>query len=396
LRGEVELLADGSIDENVFGDIKNDAIRRDFTCNALYLDPTNLQIHDYVGGVEDIKKKRLRMIGDPGSRMVEDSIRLLRAIRFKHKLGFHYDKDLQEAIKQHIYILQDTVRERIRLELNKMFQTGVAQGCMAELSKLGAWDKIYWPMEELHLKYPKSYNMFLDMCGLVKDDLVEPNNTLYMAILAWLPLQRELDNNDHNIGEIGHYNWHDITNSKVMRSMRHDLKATNNEIIQFQQILELRPVLYLQERISPRQKAHYFKNPMFQTAIDFCKIESLAGELPMDWYPYWEEEYYHYMQRHLELKTIQKHQGRGAGRPHHAGVSDTPASTTQPRSPRQGGVVAGDKKVRLSDDNDLPLAEASSNNHIPTEGEVEGPRTPRKRRRRYRGPRNKISKPPVE
>jgi poly(A) polymerase len=73
--------------DNVFGTLEEDAIRRDFTINALFLDPVSGDITDFVGGYEDLTNRRLRLIGDPQVRYREDPVRLLRAARFEAKLG---------------------------------------------------------------------------------------------------------------------------------------------------------------------------------------------------------------------------------------------------------------------------------------------------------------------
>ena len=74
--------------DNTYGTLAEDAGRRDFTCNALYFDPVKGEIIDFHNGVEDIKARRLVMIGDPVERYQEDPVRILRAVRLAGKLGF--------------------------------------------------------------------------------------------------------------------------------------------------------------------------------------------------------------------------------------------------------------------------------------------------------------------
>ena len=74
--------------DNVYGSIDQDVWRRDFTCNALYYNIEDFSIWDYVGGVEDVRARTLRLIGDPVTRYREDPVRMLRAVRFEAKLGF--------------------------------------------------------------------------------------------------------------------------------------------------------------------------------------------------------------------------------------------------------------------------------------------------------------------
>jgi poly(A) polymerase len=83
--------------DNVFGNQEEDAARRDFTVNALYYDPENQEVWDAHGGVEDAKRKMLRMIGDPETRYREDPVRMLRAARFAAKLEFHIDVEIGRA-----------------------------------------------------------------------------------------------------------------------------------------------------------------------------------------------------------------------------------------------------------------------------------------------------------
>src|SRR5690606_1012404 len=80
--------------DNVFGSPEEDAKRRDFTINALFYDPVKDQLIDYAEGIPDLQNHVLRMIGDPTTRLLEDPIRILRALRFAHKLGFSIERNL--------------------------------------------------------------------------------------------------------------------------------------------------------------------------------------------------------------------------------------------------------------------------------------------------------------
>ena len=80
--------------DNIYGEIDDDAVRRDFTINALYYNPESGEIIDYCGGFEDLKRREIRLIGDPDQRFEEDPVRLLRAVRFEAKLGFTIDPKL--------------------------------------------------------------------------------------------------------------------------------------------------------------------------------------------------------------------------------------------------------------------------------------------------------------
>lgn len=101
-------------------DLKLDASRRDFTMNALFYDPLKEEIIDFFGGVEDIKNKRIRAVGCPRTRIAEDKLRMLRAVRFNASLGFDLDHALSEAISSHAAEIVSVSSERIRSEIMRI------------------------------------------------------------------------------------------------------------------------------------------------------------------------------------------------------------------------------------------------------------------------------------
>ncbi|HUX30919.1 MAG TPA: polynucleotide adenylyltransferase PcnB [Thiobacillus sp.] len=114
------------LSDNVFGNMADDAARRDFTINALYYDPLSEEVHDYFGGVADCKKRVLRMIGDPETRFREDPVRMLRAARFAAKLDFHIDPDTRRPVATLAPLLSNIPRARIFDEALKLLMSGHA------------------------------------------------------------------------------------------------------------------------------------------------------------------------------------------------------------------------------------------------------------------------------
>src|SRR6476660_3179324 len=86
------------ISDNVYGSQAEDAARRDFTINALYFDPTTEAVWDYVGGVADVRSRKLKLIGPPVTRFREDPVRMLRAVRLATKVGVTIDKRTADPI----------------------------------------------------------------------------------------------------------------------------------------------------------------------------------------------------------------------------------------------------------------------------------------------------------
>lgn len=102
-----------------FTDLEGDASRRDFTMNALYYDVSRKKLIDPFSGVEDIKARRLRAIGDASERLREDPLRILRAIRFSSRFSFSLDPDLDHALRVEGLRLQTVAKERVFDELQK-------------------------------------------------------------------------------------------------------------------------------------------------------------------------------------------------------------------------------------------------------------------------------------
>lgn len=123
--------------DNVFGNVEEDAIRRDFTINAMFLDPVSGDIRDYVGGYEDLANRRLRLIGDPVTRYREDPVRLLRAARFVAKLGVEPDEESAAPIREMAPLLKDIPAARLFEEVCKLFLTGHGSRSMEALQRFG-------------------------------------------------------------------------------------------------------------------------------------------------------------------------------------------------------------------------------------------------------------------
>ena len=112
--------------DNVFGELADDVWRRDFTANALYYDISDFSVIDFVGGFEDIKQRRLHLIGDVETRYREDPVRMLRALRFSAKLDFAIDEESRLPIFTLGHLLQDIPAARLYEEVLKLFHSGHA------------------------------------------------------------------------------------------------------------------------------------------------------------------------------------------------------------------------------------------------------------------------------
>ena len=131
--------------ENLFGGPADDAIRRDFTINALMYDVARREIHDYVGGIEDIRDRMLNTIGDPYRRFQEDPVRIIRAVKFAERLDLNIHPRVYQAALELAPLVGECAPARLVEELYKIFRTGKAARCFAELEKLGVL-KVLMPL----------------------------------------------------------------------------------------------------------------------------------------------------------------------------------------------------------------------------------------------------------
>jgi poly(A) polymerase len=138
--GDAHTTNDGMIvRDNVWGDIEQDFVRRDFSINALYYEPLKGIVHDFCDALGDIESKTLRLLGNAPVRIEEDPVRLLRALRFKAKLGFEFDDELSEQFHDDNWSLLDQVSpHRLYDESQKMFTGGYLVPLLPLLFEYGA------------------------------------------------------------------------------------------------------------------------------------------------------------------------------------------------------------------------------------------------------------------
>jgi poly(A) polymerase len=123
--------------ENVFGSPQEDAFRRDITINALFYDAITASVIDYVGGIEDLRLRRIRIIGDPGERFREDPVRIWRVIRYATRAGFAIEADAGREIMVHSHLLAQCSGARLYEEFNKDLAHAETRPVIEALRKYG-------------------------------------------------------------------------------------------------------------------------------------------------------------------------------------------------------------------------------------------------------------------
>ncbi|MFL6197690.1 MAG: polynucleotide adenylyltransferase PcnB [Thermoanaerobaculia bacterium] len=123
--------------DNTYGTPEQDAFRRDFTINALFYSIADYSVIDYVGGIEDLDRRLVHVIGDPDKRFREDPVRMLRACEFAGRLGFGIETKTQEAIHRHRRELDKASPARVTEEIAQLLRCGHAGAAMQWMLDLG-------------------------------------------------------------------------------------------------------------------------------------------------------------------------------------------------------------------------------------------------------------------
>jgi tRNA nucleotidyltransferase/poly(A) polymerase len=133
--------------DNTFGTPEEDAFRRDFTINALFYDIANFSIIDYVGGLDDLRVRLVRSIGDPGLRLKEDPVRMIRAIALAARLDFTIEPTLLASIRAHRQEIAKSSLPRLLEEYYKILRAGSSEKAFRGLAEVGLLQPI---SSELH------------------------------------------------------------------------------------------------------------------------------------------------------------------------------------------------------------------------------------------------------
>jgi poly(A) polymerase len=158
-RGEEKYSDNRRPDKIYWTSAKNDAQRRDFTINGIFYDPIAKKTIDYVVGRADIQNKLIRFIGSANSRICEDHLRILRAIRFNNQLSFSYETKTEKAILKNADLIKTVSKERIKKELDKILINKNRTKGILDLDKFGILKYILPEIEKMKgVEHPKHFH----------------------------------------------------------------------------------------------------------------------------------------------------------------------------------------------------------------------------------------------
>jgi len=274
--------------DNVWGTMQEDAVRRDFTINAMYYDPETQIVVDFHNGFKDSQKRIMRMIGDPVARYREDPVRIIRAVRFSAKLaplGFKLDAKTAAPLISSQKLLADVPQSRLFDEMLKLLQTGHAKSSIITLKELGLSTGIY-PL---------------------LDVVVERADQTLVRIA--------LEDTDRRVGEgkpvvasflLACVLWADVRDGWAarLRQRQHSFPALQEAIDDVfnarigdvsgrgKLAADMREIWMMQPRFEKRVGSTPFgmvDQPRFRASFDFMRLRAVAGEVDESLAEWWQE-----------------------------------------------------------------------------------------------------------
>jgi poly(A) polymerase len=273
--------------DNVYGSIDQDVWRRDFTCNALYYNIEDFSIWDYVGGVEDVRERTLRLIGDPETRYREDPVRMLRAVRFEAKLGFTIHESARAPFAPLAGLLEHIPPARLLDEFQKLFLAGFGQRSFDLLRDHGLLDHLF-PATTAYLAGDKDgMALALIRAGLANTDrrVAEGKSVTPMflfAVMLFGPVsaaaQKRFDAGLPPTVAIA-----EAVDEVVIRQNRR-IGIPKRFSIPMRELLALQPRFHRREG---RRALGFLAHPRFRAAYDFLLLRAESGEVDAELAQWW-------------------------------------------------------------------------------------------------------------
>lgn len=262
--------------DNVFGSLEEDAERRDFTINAIYYDPGRDELLDFVGGIDDIASRTLRIIGDPATRFREDPVRMLRAARFVAKLGFELDPATAAPLLDLHALLRDIPPARLFDEILKLLMTGRALATYEALSRYRLFQHLF-PGAAEAIANDSRWDLFLRQALINTDSRIHNDQRVTPAFLIAALLWPAVANSAANVPAGGPQETLALqraADEALARELRH-VAIPRRFSAPAREIWELQPRL---ERRGGRRAWQLLEHPRFRAAYDFLLLREQSGD----------------------------------------------------------------------------------------------------------------------
>jgi poly(A) polymerase len=276
------------IRDNVYGSIEEDVWRRDFTCNALYYNIADFSIWDYTDGMQDIENRRLVLIGDVDTRLREDPVRMLRAVRFSAKLDFEIDASVVTSMHKHVDLLSNVPAARLFDEFLKLFQSGFAEKTFDQLREHGLFAQMF-PATDKELQEDSSFEPFVRAAlrntdrRVAKDKSVTP--MFLIGVFFWAPTKRlaAIRQSEEKMSESQALS---LASYELMAQQQRRLSIPKRFTIPMREMLALQPRFANQRG---KRALKFLEHRRFRAAYDFMVLLSEVGQVDKQVAEFWTE-----------------------------------------------------------------------------------------------------------
>lgn len=276
------------IRDNVYGTVDEDVWRRDFTANALYYNIADFSIWDYVGGVNDVNDRVLRLIGDPVTRYREDPVRMLRAVRFAAKLNFSIHRDSEVPLREVGDLLLNVPPARLFDETIKLFLAGHAKATYTLLQHYDLF-RFLFPSaaETLMSEDADRARKMLDEAMINTDLRVadgRPVTVMFLlAVFLWEPIRRRADVLCEEDGF--------RPREALFTACDEITRAQQNHVTIPRRVMyPIRDMVVMQQRFRARNgkaPARLAQHPRFRAAYDLLLLRAASGEVEQELADWW-------------------------------------------------------------------------------------------------------------
>lgn len=310
--------------DNVYGTLEEDALRRDFTVNALYYNIADFSVVDYTGGLSDLESGVLRLLGDPQNRFREDPVRMLRAVRFAAKLGFSIDPEVERIMIEQGELLDGVPPARLFEECLKLFMGGNAVESYEKLRHYDLFRHLFPETEAALAREDHDFPLTFVYNGLRNTDIriaegkaVTP--AFLFAVLLWEPARRRAERE----AEKGTAPLQALIQSGagvVENEVRH-VALPKRFSLPMREIWELQPRF---EQRGGKRPSRLLGHPRFRAAYDFLMLRAESGEADPELAAWWTR-----FQECDDAERAAMTRSSGAAKPRRRRRRRKPAATAQ-------------------------------------------------------------------
>ncbi|HEX2579371.1 MAG TPA: polynucleotide adenylyltransferase PcnB [Rhabdochlamydiaceae bacterium] len=288
--------------DNEWGSPEQDVLRRDFTINGLFYDPSNQTVIDYVGGYLDLQKKYLRTIGQPFLRFKQDPVRMIRLIKFQARFGFDVDPDARLALAECRLEIMKSSQARIFEELLRMLESGAAASFMRLMNETGFLEHLM-PAFSNFLETPEGGDVFSYLQEVdTRTKKIDVDRGLLLSCLVFPFLQKALQTRFIDRGKVPHLGEIQNETHDVISTLFHPFFLIPRKLR-----MKIISILTAQFRMTPYEKRagkrpRIPRDPDFPLALEFLDLRTCLEPALKGIWETWQDVYLHPRKKHPHRK----------------------------------------------------------------------------------------------